>query len=94
MYSSSIHRFRLLGHRYFTAAADGAITKTIHEKKPNLFQVITHDYTLNTSTQCWQVINGYRHFGVGTKVTRDIYKFPDTYWIITRLGILTMLSSL
>ena len=33
----------------------------------------------------FKIINGMRYFGVGTKVTRSIYKFPETYWLITRV---------
>ena len=28
-----------------------------------------------------------RYFGVGSKVTRQIYKFPETYWVITRVRL-------
>mmetsp|Transcript_49954 Transcript_49954/g.139949 ORF Transcript_49954/g.139949 Transcript_49954/m.139949 type:complete len:110 (+) Transcript_49954:32-361(+) len=34
-----------------------------------------------------KLLNGLRHFGVGSKVTRNIYKFPDTYWVITRVKL-------
>ena len=36
-------------------------------------------------TSLFKIINGLRHFGVGTKVTRSIYKFPETYWVVTRV---------
>lgn len=35
----------------------------------------------------FKVLEGLRHFGVGTTVTRNIYKFPETYWIITRVKL-------
>jgi small subunit ribosomal protein S34 len=35
----------------------------------------------------FNVVNGLRHFGVGAKVTRSIYKFPDTYWILTKVKL-------
>jgi hypothetical protein len=31
-----------------------------------------------------RLVNGMRYFGAGSKVTRSIYKFPDTYWIVKR----------
>ena len=31
-----------------------------------------------------QVVNGLRYFGVGCKVTRSSYKYPDTYWTIQK----------
>lgn len=34
-----------------------------------------------------QILNGLRYFGVGSKVTRHIYKKPDTYWVITRVQL-------
>jgi len=33
------------------------------------------------------LVNGLRYFGVGSKVTRNIYKFPDTYFVITRVNL-------
>jgi hypothetical protein len=36
-----------------------------------------------------RLVNGMRYFGAGSKVTRSIYKFPDTYWIVKRSGILS-----
>jgi len=36
-------------------------------------------------TSLFKIINGLRYFGVGTKVTRSIYKFPETYWVVTRV---------
>jgi hypothetical protein len=33
------------------------------------------------------LINGLRYFGVGSKVTRNIYKFPDTYFVVTRVNL-------
>ena len=39
-----------------------------------------------------QIVNGLRYFGVGCKVTRSIYKFPDTYWIITKFVFLDKLE--
>jgi len=38
-------------------------------------------------TPLFQVINGLRYFGVGAKVTRQIYKFPETYWIVTKVKL-------
>ena len=35
----------------------------------------------------YNIVNGMRYFGVGTKVTRNIYQFPDTYWIITKVKL-------
>ncbi len=35
------------------------------------------------------LLNGLRYFGVGSKVTRNIYKFPDTYFVITRVKLST-----
>lgn len=31
-------------------------------------------------------ISGLRYFGVGSRVTRNIYKFPETYYIITKVS--------
>jgi hypothetical protein len=35
----------------------------------------------------FSLINGLRHFGKGAKVTRDIFKFPETYYIITKVKL-------
>lgn len=35
----------------------------------------------------FRILNGLRHFGVGAAVTRATYKFPDTYWVITRFDL-------
>ena len=35
----------------------------------------------------FRIVNGLRYFGVGSKVTRSIYKKPDTYWVITRVKL-------
>jgi hypothetical protein len=43
---------------------------------------IKHNYN-----SLYKVLNGLRHFGVGTKVTRSIYKFPDTYWVVTKVKL-------
>eukprot|EP01031_Cornospumella_fuschlensis_P037170 gene37170-45114_t len=32
-----------------------------------------------------KIVNGLRHFGVGLKVTRSIYRHPNTFWTITRV---------
>ena len=37
----------------------------------------------------FKCINGLRYFGVGSRVTRNIYKFPDTYYIITKVSMTT-----
>ena len=37
------------------------------------------------NSNLFSLINGLRYFGVGSRVTRSIYKFPDTYWVITRV---------
>ena len=34
-----------------------------------------------------RLLNGLRYVGVGTKVGRNIYKFPDTYWVVTRVKL-------
>jgi small subunit ribosomal protein S34 len=40
-----------------------------------------------SSGSLFQILNGLRYFGVGSKVTRSIYKFPETYWIVTRVQL-------
>ena len=35
----------------------------------------------------FRLVHGLRYFGVGTKVTRDIYKKPETYWTITKVKL-------
>ena len=35
----------------------------------------------------FNIVRGLRYFGVGSKVTRSTYKFPDTYWIITQVKL-------
>mmetsp|Transcript_10003 Transcript_10003/g.15109 ORF Transcript_10003/g.15109 Transcript_10003/m.15109 type:complete len:127 (-) Transcript_10003:41-421(-) len=35
----------------------------------------------------FKVVNGMRYFGMGCKVTRDIYHFPETYWILRRVEL-------
>jgi hypothetical protein len=40
-----------------------------------------------SSKSLYNIVNGLRYFGVGSKVTRNIYKFPDTYWVITRVKL-------
>jgi len=64
----------------------GNENKTLHPKEKSIFQLV----------------NGLRYFGLGSKVTRyiinislifhyssysfrTIYKFPDTYWILTKV---------
>lgn len=34
-------------------------------------------------------INGLRYRGVGAKITRDIFHFPDSYWIVTKVKLST-----
>ena len=34
-----------------------------------------------------QIVNGLRYFGAGCKVTREIYKKPDTYWVISKVKL-------
>mmetsp|Transcript_6055 Transcript_6055/g.9148 ORF Transcript_6055/g.9148 Transcript_6055/m.9148 type:complete len:132 (-) Transcript_6055:41-436(-) len=36
-------------------------------------------------TNLFKVVNGMRYYGMGCKVTRDIYHFPETYWILRRV---------
>ena len=33
----------------------------------------------------FECVNGLRYFGKGTHVTRSIYKFPETYYILHRV---------
>jgi small subunit ribosomal protein S34 len=40
-----------------------------------------------SSGSLFQILNGLRYFGVGSKVTRNIYRFPETYWIVTRVQL-------
>jgi small subunit ribosomal protein S34 len=42
---------------------------------------------MSTGQKLHNVVNGLRYFGVGSKVTRSIYQFPDTYWIITKVKL-------
>lgn len=35
----------------------------------------------------FKCLNGLRYFGVGSRVTRNIYKFPDTYFIVTKVKL-------
>jgi hypothetical protein len=37
----------------------------------------------------YTLLNGLRYFGVGSKITRNIYKFPDTYYVVTRVNLST-----
>jgi hypothetical protein len=39
------------------------------------------------SSSLYKIVNGMRYFGVGAKVTRDIYKKPETYWTITKVKL-------
>ena len=39
---------------------------------------------LKTNNQLFRILNGMRYFGVGSKVTRCSYHFPETYWIVTK----------
>lgn len=34
-------------------------------------------------------INGLRYLGLGSKVTRSIYKFPETYYVVTKVKLST-----
>lgn len=36
----------------------------------------------NKLPSLFRLLNGMRFYGEGCKVTRSIYKFPNTYWII------------
>ena len=33
----------------------------------------------------YKCINGLRYLGIGARVTRNIYKFPNTYFIVTKV---------
>ena len=35
----------------------------------------------------FSIVSGLRYFGLGAKVTRKTFKFPDTYWIITSVKL-------
>ena len=35
----------------------------------------------------FSVINGLRYFGIGSRVTRSIYKFPETYYVVTKVTL-------
>ena len=35
----------------------------------------------------FRIVNGLRYFGVGARVSRSIYKKPDTYWTITKVKL-------
>lgn len=35
----------------------------------------------------FECLNGLRYFGRGVCVTRNIYKFPETYWVISRVRL-------
>ena len=38
-------------------------------------------------TSLFRLVHGLRYFGVGSKVTRSIYKKPETYWVVTRVKL-------
>ena len=38
-------------------------------------------------TSLFRIVNGLRYFGLGAKVSRSIYKEPDTYWTITKVKL-------
>lgn len=66
-----------------------SLTMATVEPGRNLFKVtyfVARDILIVTQKgmRCIQLVNGLRYFGVGAKVKRNIYKFPETYWIITR----------
>lgn len=37
----------------------------------------------------FRCITGLRYYGIGARVARCIYKFPDTYFIVTRVKMTT-----
>jgi small subunit ribosomal protein S34 len=42
---------------------------------------------VKSGSSLFQILSGMRYFGVGCNVTREIYKFPETYWIITKVQV-------
>ena len=64
---------------YYTVDTPSHITPTHQHTQ------VTMASTKGKSLQT--LINGLRYFGVGSKVTRNIYKFPDTYFVITRVNL-------
>mmetsp|Transcript_25178 Transcript_25178/g.25387 ORF Transcript_25178/g.25387 Transcript_25178/m.25387 type:complete len:123 (+) Transcript_25178:71-439(+) len=42
-----------------------------------------------TSTNLFRIVNGLRYFGVGCKLVRNTFTYPDTYWIVTRVKLST-----
>lgn len=44
---------------------------------------------MSRATSLFSILNGMRYYGVGTKVKRNIYKFPETYWVVTRVVLST-----
>ena len=42
---------------------------------------------MNKARSLYNIVNGMRYLGLGSKVTRNIYQFPDTYWVITKVKL-------
>mmetsp|Transcript_10539 Transcript_10539/g.17176 ORF Transcript_10539/g.17176 Transcript_10539/m.17176 type:complete len:107 (-) Transcript_10539:166-486(-) len=42
---------------------------------------------MSHSKSLFKIVNGLRYFGVGAKVKRDIFKFPETYWVVTKVNL-------
>lgn len=40
-------------------------------------------------TSLFNCINGLRYLGLGSRVTRNIYKFPETYYVVTKVTLST-----
>eukprot|EP01041_Mallomonas_annulata_P007374 gene7374-15061_t len=39
---------------------------------------------MTSKQSLFQIVNGLRYFGVGCKLARDTFSYPETYWIVTR----------
>eukprot|EP01032_Pedospumella_encystans_P016811 gene16811-19163_t len=42
---------------------------------------------MESSKSLFKLVNGLRFFGVGTRVKRSNFNFPNSYWVLTRVKL-------
>mmetsp|Transcript_24803 Transcript_24803/g.32410 ORF Transcript_24803/g.32410 Transcript_24803/m.32410 type:complete len:90 (-) Transcript_24803:131-400(-) len=42
---------------------------------------------VKNNQQLYKILCNMKHYGVGSKVTRDIWHFPETFWQVTRVKL-------
>jgi hypothetical protein len=50
-----------------------------------VLSVFSSQLSKMTGKSLFECLNGLRYFGVGSHVTRSIYRFPDTYYVVSKV---------